>query len=155
MPTVSITNVSMALDQVENAIDGARARFEHAGESAVLGLAKQLAGSRSKRPPKAPQELVDALHGEMTSLYTTGRSSVRHELNAQRPGTSPDNPISLAQNQDSLLQRAVLAANSITQAIWQVIQRLGMSDTVTAAQRQRAGEAEGRARLRADGSSVT
>lgn len=142
----------MALDAVENAIDGARARFQSAGEPAVLDLAKQLASSRRTTPPRAPQELVDAIHTEMQGLYATGRTSVRHELEAQRPGITDPSTVSLDQAADerNLLQRAILAANAITHAIWQVIANLGISPSVSPAQRQRAGEQEGRARLRAE-----
>jgi hypothetical protein len=81
----------MDFDRLEQSIDEARARFEQACGDTVRSVAGSVAASvvAGDEPDLTPpQELVDAIHAEMVSLYATGRDTVAVELARQRGRTT-------------------------------------------------------------------
>lgn len=154
----------MALDAVESAIDQARARLESAAAAPARQLAKDLAAraGRGAGPPRTVSaELIDAIRAELDSLYTTGRSTIQDEFQAQRDGTDLVGQGTLLHDgytlakapmdaERALRRRALLAGQSVLQRVWQAINRLAVSGRATVAQMQRAGEAEAGAALRAE-----
>ncbi len=147
----------MSLDRIESAIDGARAQFEQAAGGHVMDLARSLAQAAQDgrvAPGDPPQELVDALTGEMRRLYDTGRQTVREELmNQAHAAYSLDgNPFD-AKNLtvgalDRLKARAVAAADAIRAAIALALHRTSLHKGAGPADLQLAAERAATAALR-------
>jgi hypothetical protein len=147
----------MSLDQIEEAIDGARARFEQAGTDTSRTVARDVAAAvaAGKEPTaKPPAELVDALAEVLQDLYTLGRTTVRDELARQAgrvPSTEYARPDVRAALQ-KMKRRARVAARAVISAVIRRVLQVDLQhDGATAAELQAAGEQAASAALRAEG----
>jgi hypothetical protein len=146
----------MSLDRIESEIDQARYSFEAAAGSQVRDLAISLADQASKgrqlKHAPAPAALVDAIHGQLAHLYRTGRSTVREELDRQRPSAIPAEYAFMLDDGElprSLMERARAAADQVRAGIIGALTRTRLHKGQDAAALHLAAEKAGDAALRA------
>jgi nitroreductase len=101
----------IALDEIEDVVDGARERFQHALRDDVYRIARS--GDAFKRKRRRPPEtIINRLKAELESLYEYGRQTVRDELQRQ----SIQKVTRMARESDDereLRERAELAAEDL------------------------------------------
>jgi hypothetical protein len=145
----------MSLDDIEQAIDGARARFQAAGDEHARAAAADVAATvAAGKKPKAtpPDELAGALHGVLTDLYALGRRTVDAELAAQG-AHGPEQPVQVRTRGTAarswLARRAAAAAREVMSAIIRAADRADMQGLDHAGM-QHAAETAAGAALRAE-----
>lgn len=146
---------TMSLDRIEGAIDSARDRFQVAAGPHARALAVDLAAqARNGKPIKAgraPAELADAITTQLLALYTTGRDTVREELQRQAPaGITIEAPVQLAASDwlRRLHHRGQAIADAVRGSIATALNRTNVSSPEHSVL-QRAAEAAAAAALRA------
>jgi hypothetical protein len=129
------------------ALDGARDEMQKAATPAAVKLARAMAergkaGRRLSLTP--PQELVEALQGEMTRLYEIGHSTVTDELAAQRRalGTQLADPAkgSTASFLTRVRRRARVGAQNVVSQVARAVERATTNGVKDALALQRTAE---------------
>lgn len=139
-------------DQVEEAIDGARARFEAAGADAARACARDVAAgvaAGKDTPPRPPAELIAALAGVLGDLYALGRTSVADEL-ARQAGQPAPQHYARRDAVRTMARRAKIAAQHIANMVHRAAIALDLTGPRTEAELQTAAEQAATSGLRAE-----
>ena len=148
----------MCLEEVDNAITGARTSFEDVAGPEARRIASEFAKAAlaGKKQPKVGDDLREVLERELGNLYRLGRRTVADELDRQRSPV-PSTPTAFDGDEkseknarDRIRRRAQIAADSIISRIWQSVSRAVIQRVGDEANAQSAGEIEAGAALRAE-----
>lgn len=142
----------ISLDDIEDALEGAKERLVSAGREAAFALAREITGQLAAEQPVRVDhtDLEDAIADELGALYELGRQTVANELALQ----GADRRVYSFDREDieagAIRRRARIAARAITSRIVQTIARLVLGGRKTTYELHQAAETEALAGLKAE-----